>query len=157
MTGTSSNPAVVTSAARAPRRSRSAFVPTVVPCTTSRSPSRAPVSAATRRKPSVIAREGSSGVEGTLKIFARPSARYTKSVNVPPVSTPTRTLFLSLLPFIEPNINRDGQDGQDKGLRISESTAPQQAAGYVMSSQSADIRSKLRGTYPGRDLKFQIL
>src|SRR5687768_5601030 len=43
-----------------------------------------------RRKPSVIAVEGSAGVEGSLKISRRPFSSKTKSVNVPPVSTPMR-------------------------------------------------------------------
>ena len=39
-----------------------------------------------------MAREGSEGVDASLNISRRPLASKTKSVNVPPVSTPTRTL-----------------------------------------------------------------
>ena len=39
-----------------------------------------------------MAREGSEGVDASLKISRRPLASKTKSVKVPPVSTPTRTL-----------------------------------------------------------------
>ncbi len=100
MTSTSSKPSVVTSAVRAPRRCKSALVPTVVPWTTSNSASRAPVSAATLCKPSVMASEGSAGVEASLKIFVSPPERKTKSVNVPPVSTPTRTTRATLFSLI---------------------------------------------------------
>jgi len=43
------------------------------------------------RSPPVIATEGSAGVEGSLKIWRRPCRSKTKSVNVPPVSTPMRS------------------------------------------------------------------
>src|SRR3712207_1061395 len=108
MTSKSSKPSVVTNAARAPRRSSSALVPTVVPCTTSKSRTRTPDSRATRLSPSTIAREGSSGVEATLKTRARAPATYTKSVNVPPVSTPTRTETSLSVMFVEcrPSVSR---------------------------------------------------
>src|SRR5215207_497426 len=41
-----------------------------------------------------MASEGSEGVEGSLKRLRRPSRSNTKSVNVPPVSTPTRMTCL---------------------------------------------------------------
>src|SRR5215813_6805411 len=59
---------------------------------------RAPVSAVTRCSPAVIAREGSSGVEGSLNICKPPPASKTKSVKVPPVSTPI--LMVGLLIFL---------------------------------------------------------
>src|ERR1043165_3275743 len=43
-----------------------------------------------RVSPCWIASDGSDGVEGSLKRLRRPSCSKTKSVNVPPVSTPTR-------------------------------------------------------------------
>src|SRR6185295_13546061 len=43
-----------------------------------------------RVSPCWIASDGSAGVEGSLKRLRRPSCSKTKSVNVPPVSTPTR-------------------------------------------------------------------
>lgn len=99
MTSTSSKPRVVTKAIRAPRRCNSAFVPTVVPWTTSSPSSRAPVSAQMRSSPCRIANEGSEGVEGSLKSVTRPSRSKTKSVKVPPVSTPMRKLELWSLLF----------------------------------------------------------
>jgi hypothetical protein len=44
-----------------------------------------------RRSPSMIATDGSAGVEASLKICKPRFVLQTKSVNVPPVSTPTRT------------------------------------------------------------------
>src|SRR5258705_6662001 len=41
--------------------------------------------------PRCMAREGSDGVDGNLKSWRAPSFSKTKSVKVPPVSTPTRT------------------------------------------------------------------
>ena len=41
--------------------------------------------------PAWIAAEGSCGVEGSLNISSLPFNSKTKSVKVPPVSTPTRT------------------------------------------------------------------
>src|SRR5689334_14455256 len=43
-----------------------------------------------RSSPSRMASDGSDGVEGSLKRLKRPSRSKTKSVNVPPVSTPMR-------------------------------------------------------------------
>ena len=37
-----------------------------------------------------MAREGSSGVENTFRVFRAPVSCQTQSVNVPPVSTATR-------------------------------------------------------------------
>src|SRR5208337_2713218 len=45
---------------------------------------------ASRRTPSRMPREASSGVEKTLRILTSPRSRTTQSVNVPPVSTPKR-------------------------------------------------------------------
>ena len=56
-----------------------------------------PVSAITCQVPRVIAREGSSGVEASLKMRNSPPASNTKSVNVPPVSTPTAHPFHEFL------------------------------------------------------------
>lgn len=54
------------------------------------------VSAATRARPSLIASDGSAGVEGTLKRSSCPLFVKMKSVNVPPVSMPTRMQFRCL-------------------------------------------------------------
>ena len=81
---TSAKPRVVTSATRLPRPSSSALVATVVPCASSSgaSPPVPACATAVRTAPA-----GSAGVDGTLT--TRPSS-VTRSVNVPPVSTPTR-------------------------------------------------------------------
>src|SRR5690349_21238211 len=47
-----------------------------------------------RLRPSVIACEGSAGVEGSLKRLSLPAFSKTKSVKVPPVSTPIRIRLL---------------------------------------------------------------
>src|SRR5438876_11573480 len=88
----SRKPSVVTKAVLAPLRSSSALVATVDPCTTS---ARRPPLA--RSMPSKITAAGAAGFDRSLKLSSLPpSCRTTKSVNVPPVSTPMRTdLFLS--------------------------------------------------------------
>lgn len=85
----SRNPAVVTKAVRAPLRSNNALVATVEPWTICL------LAIGTRCNPSSTARAGSSGVENTLKVVRRPvaSSKMTKSVNVPPMSIPMRTLI----------------------------------------------------------------
>ena len=70
---------------RAPRRSSSALVATVVPCASTSTARRRRAAPSTR----ATARAGSSGVDGTLA--TRPSSATT-SVNVPPLSIPSRTL-----------------------------------------------------------------
>src|SRR5208337_1783778 len=76
-----------------------ALVPTVVPC---RSVSAAESLALFEAAPifvvaapiflnaSAIARDGSSGVENTLRVLRAPSSTQTQSVNVPPVSMAMR-------------------------------------------------------------------
>src|SRR5881396_951768 len=87
----SSKPRVVTSTSRAPRRSSSALVAMVVPCTSSSTafacpPSPHPMVSIARNMPT----EGSCGVVTTLRTSIAPScATATRSVNVPPTSTPT--------------------------------------------------------------------
>src|SRR5215213_5361235 len=56
--------------------------------------SRAPVSSQMRASPCRMASEGSEGVEGSLKRLRCPSRSKTKSVKVPPVSTPMRIVVL---------------------------------------------------------------
>src|SRR4030095_6129730 len=84
MTRTSSKPSVVRRAVRAPLRSSRAFVATGDPWITSlkEDDSRRP-------NPCMMASSGWRGVESSLKISILPSLMTTKSVNVPPVSTPT--------------------------------------------------------------------
>src|ERR1700740_341373 len=83
---TSSNPAVVIRAVRAPLRSSRVLVPTVVPCRRISSP-RCPIFC----RASAIACDGSAGVEKTFSMRRRPLASVqTQSVKVPPVSMATR-------------------------------------------------------------------
>src|SRR5262249_37177884 len=84
------NPRVVMSPVTAPLRSSSAFVAVVVPWTTIWSwPGVASVPASAARTPSAWLR----GVVGTLATRTAPvaSSSKTRSVKVPPTSTPTRS------------------------------------------------------------------
>jgi hypothetical protein len=83
----SRKPSVVTSAVRAPRRSRTAFVATVVPWTT-RSGVLPPSSVDTLEDGAA----GSSGVEGRLCTSEGAVRQSRKSVKVPPTSTPRSVL-----------------------------------------------------------------
>jgi len=92
----SSWPRVVISPTRAPFLCISVFVPTVVPCVSTsirrqkRPKGRPRRSAATRSEASMPA-EKLPGVDGALVAVMQPSApSTTQSVNVPPMSTPTR-------------------------------------------------------------------
>jgi hypothetical protein len=78
-------------ATRAPRRSRTALVPTVVPCTRRRTSRLAMPSAAS---PASSAAASLRGSEGTLVTTTRPvvSSTAVRSVNVPPTSTPTMNM-----------------------------------------------------------------
>ena len=80
---TSRKPSVVTSAVRAPRRSRRAFVATVIPWANAAISPRSAAST-TAMTPS----DWSSGVDGTFAVTTRPSTSAARSVNVPPTSTP---------------------------------------------------------------------
>ncbi len=84
---TSRKPSVVTSAVRAPLRSSSALVATVEPCATV-APLTGPMPAASS---AAITPSDWSAVVGTLAVTIRPSTRATRSVNVPPTSTPIRS------------------------------------------------------------------
>src|SRR5438067_808247 len=91
MNGTSSKPCVVRKITRWPFRSSKEFVAIVVPSTKN------PISAGgtpLRRNASNTARAGCRGVDGTLTVRRAPvsSSMTTRSVNVPPVSTPIRML-----------------------------------------------------------------
>src|SRR4051794_37619103 len=89
----SAKPASVTRATRPPRRSSSALVATVVPWASSPGgPPAAEPAPVAARTPAATATDGSDGVDGTLAIV--PSSATT-SVNVPPVSTPTRPVTQS--------------------------------------------------------------
>src|SRR3954451_3243652 len=68
---------------RAPRRSRSALVATVVPCANRVSPVPAPTARAAATTDSSCL-----GAVGTLAVRIRPSSTSTASVKVPPTSTP---------------------------------------------------------------------
>ena len=86
----SRNPAVEIRPTRPPLRSTTAFVAVVVPCTNWPTSERAtPPSASTSRTPSVR----SAGVVNDLDIDSSPVvlSKATRSVNVPPMSTPIRS------------------------------------------------------------------
>src|SRR5262245_19910308 len=90
---TSRKPAVVNNPVRAPLRSSSALVATVVPWETEVSAAGGTRARTSRpARPSTKARAGSAGVEGTFALWTSPvsSSTRTKSVKVPPVSMPTR-------------------------------------------------------------------
>jgi hypothetical protein len=84
---TSRNPAVVISPQRAPLRSSTAFVATVVPWTSAATAARSVLSTAS---PSMKPTDWSSGVEGTLatRNTPRSGSSASRSVNVPPTSAP---------------------------------------------------------------------
>src|SRR5207253_95627 len=91
----SRKPRVVSNAVRAPLRSMIAFVKSVVPWTNNESsPAEAPASASASTRTRSTASAGESFVESVFAIATTPSpsARH-RSVNVPPMSTPTRLLI----------------------------------------------------------------
>src|SRR6185312_15111163 len=91
---TSANPRVVTRPVRAPRRSISALVATVVPCARlATDPGAMPAASNAAPIPWIIPREGSSGVDETFAVVTRPRSTTTTSVKVPPISTPIRVLI----------------------------------------------------------------
>src|SRR5579859_1356482 len=89
----SRKPRVVSRTVRAPRRSMIAFVTRVVPCTsTVTSPTATPAAAQSSSSPARAARAGSSGVVRILWRRSSPVVSWssTRSVKVPPMSSPTR-------------------------------------------------------------------
>jgi hypothetical protein len=87
----SRNPAVVMMPTRAPRRSSTAFVPTVVPCTSRRT---SPLAMPSASRPASTAAASWRGRDGTLVTTTRPVVLSTavRSVNVPPTSIPTMNM-----------------------------------------------------------------
>src|SRR5436190_18406205 len=97
---TSRNPSVVTRPVVAPLRSTSALIPMVVPWITSRqSASRTPAWSTQRRTPA----KSSRGVLSALPLTTEPvaSSSATRSVKVPPMSTPIRRLTRALRLVVE--------------------------------------------------------
>ncbi len=99
---TSSKPALVNSASGAPLRWMMVLIPTVVPCTkrvirVGSKPSRS----ASRVRPVISSAPGSSGVVSTFSEATRPefASSAQKSMNVPPISTPTFQSALLPAPF----------------------------------------------------------
>src|SRR5512132_4464507 len=80
---------------RAPRRSSSALVATVEPCATLATVPAASwaTSSSARTTPSAWL----LGVEGTLAVTSLPSTSATRSVNVPPTSTPSLAPTIAIL------------------------------------------------------------
>src|SRR5437764_6735776 len=97
---TSRWPSVVSRPTRAPLRSSSALVATVVPCTMrsvrASNPARSvPHSVASSPRPSMRPSDWSRGVEAHLAMTTRPvSSTAARSVNVPPTSMPIRHIFI---------------------------------------------------------------
>src|SRR5512132_3452789 len=83
---TSRNRSVVTNAVRAPRRSRSALVATVEPWAKLAT---APRADRTTSSADTTPRAWFFGVVGTLAVISLPSTSATRSVKVPPTSTPS--------------------------------------------------------------------
>src|SRR5687768_10485935 len=77
-------------AVRAPLRSRRAFVATVMPWARATT---APASTSEASMAFITPSDWSLGVEGTLAVRILPSPSATRSVNVPPTSTPRRRFF----------------------------------------------------------------
>src|SRR5215510_12627208 len=108
---TSSKPSVVRRAVRAPLRSSRAFVATVDPWITSLTEDDS-----RRSSPCMIASSGWRGVESSLKISILPSLMTTKSVNVPPVSTPTLKIDSRDILYV---LGRNRFQGLDCALRVA--------------------------------------
>ena len=95
----SPKPAVTSIPVTAPRRSMTAFVTSVVPCTISvTEPISMRLSATSAATPASTASEGSCGVVKRLWIAMRPpdALLSAKSVKVPPMSTPIRYIQVPL-------------------------------------------------------------
>src|SRR4051812_45375051 len=110
------NPAVVTSAARAPLPSRIMLVATVVPCRTrSRAEASRRASSSARRMPAMKACEGSRGTLGVLARQIRPLAGSCNamSVKVPPMSTATASAGSG--ERIDIRVPVEGLDGRARG------------------------------------------
>ena len=103
ISSTSRKPLVVSSPTRPPRFCSRVLEPTVVPCSTSvMSPGAMPASSRSAATPARTACSGWSGVDETFFAKRRPSsATRTRSVNVPPISTPMRALDPILLASLE--------------------------------------------------------
>src|SRR5712671_1918152 len=84
---TSRKPLVVMSAVRAPLRSSTVLIATVEPCSTS---DKFAASTFARSIVSATPCVGSAGTVDALDVTIRPSMQPTRSVKVPPISTPTR-------------------------------------------------------------------
>src|SRR5215471_15712236 len=108
---TSSKPSVVRRAVRAPLRSSRAFVATVDPWITSLTEDDSRCSS-----PCMIASSSWRGVESSLKISILPSLMTTKSVNVPPVSTPTLKIDPRDILYV---LDRNCFEGLDYALRVA--------------------------------------
>src|ERR1700742_815563 len=91
MNSRSRKPCVATKATSAPLRSSTALVATVEPWPRSSIlPMSMPDAVSAAKAPT----SGDFGVLGTLVTTTRPPSTATRSVNVPPTSTPTRIFFL---------------------------------------------------------------
>ena len=89
---------MVTRAVRAPRRSSNALVATVEPWAKTPTLSASRSAAVTARS---TPRAWSDGVDGVFAVTRAPSTSATRSVNVPPTSTPSLARSMIHLPLAE--------------------------------------------------------
>src|ERR1043165_3433159 len=96
-----------------------------------------------------MANEGSEGVEGILKSVKRPSCSKTKSVNVPPVSTPMRMRCLLANRYPAPTFIRSTQCVQHELYSIAVLKSRGIFDGCFAGAQGFDNRDRERGETPG--------
>src|ERR1051325_12006246 len=96
-----------------------------------------------------MANEESEGVEGSLKRVKRPSRSKTKSVNVPPVSTPMRMRCLLANRYPAPTFIRSTQCVQHELHAIAVLESRGVFDGCFAGAQRFDNRDRERSETPG--------
>src|ERR1041385_1032495 len=96
-----------------------------------------------------MANEGSEGVEGILKSVKRPSCSKTKSVNVPPVSTPMRMSCLLANRYPAPTFIRSTQCVQHELHSIAVFKSRGIFYGCSSGAHDLDDRACKRSAAPG--------
>ena len=136
----SRKPSVASSAVRAPRRSMTALVASVVPCTnTATSQKPRPASARISRTPSRTASSGRCGVVSSLRVSRRPPSSSTTSVNVPPMSTAMRKSLTTLVS--RPLIPRNGRDRRPASPALQ--FAGHAAYGRLVTDMAPTLRARI--------------